>query len=65
MAKAGFDPEEAIALWRNMEKSGDGKPPEFMSTHPANATRIKQLSAAMQKAKQLLPKNSNRQTLSA
>lgn len=62
MAKAGFDPEEAIALWRNMEKSSDGKPPEFMSTHPANATRIKQLSAAMQKAKQLRPKNSNANT---
>jgi len=57
MAKAGFNPEEAIALWRNMGKAGNGKPPEFMSTHPANATRIRQLSAAMQEAKQLLPKS--------
>ena len=43
MAKAGFDPRQAIALWQNMQKVGGDKPPELLSTHPSDATRIKQL----------------------
>lgn len=42
MAKAGFDPAQSVNLWQNMSKAG-ASPPEFMSTHPANDTRIKQL----------------------
>ncbi|KEA63851.1 Zn-dependent protease with chaperone function [Marinobacterium lacunae] len=45
MAKAGFDPREAAALWQEMSKQGGATPPEFLSTHPAPATRIQQLSA--------------------
>lgn len=44
MAKSGFDPKASIALWQNMAKQSKGAPPEFMSTHPSNATRIKQLT---------------------
>lgn len=45
MAKAGFDPAQAIELWREMKKaSGGSAPPEFMSTHPSNETRIKELT---------------------
>ncbi len=44
MAKAGYDPAEAIALWERMEAgSGGARQPEWMSTHPSPATRRVQL----------------------
>lgn len=45
MAKAGFDPHEAVTLWQNMARAGGAAPPEFMSTHPSSATRISRLEA--------------------
>lgn len=47
MARAGFDPRESLALWRNMAQAGGGQPLEFLSTHPSNATRLQELAAAM------------------
>lgn len=47
MAKAGFDPRQAVILWQNMAQAGGNKPPELLSTHPADATRIQQLNARM------------------
>ena len=44
MARSGFDPSASIKLWQNMAKLSDGAPAEFMSTHPSNETRIKQLT---------------------
>jgi predicted Zn-dependent protease len=44
MARSGFNPKASIKLWQNMAKLSKGAPPEFMSTHPSNATRIKQLT---------------------
>lgn len=44
MAAAGFDPRESVPLWQNMEAASQGaRPPEFLSTHPSSATRIKDL----------------------
>jgi metalloendopeptidase OMA1, mitochondrial len=44
MAPAGYDPREAIAFWKRMMETKNGQqPPELMSTHPADATRINQL----------------------
>jgi predicted Zn-dependent protease len=47
MAKAGFDPRESVKLWVNMGKAGGGQPPEFLSTHPSDRTRISGLNAHM------------------
>ena len=43
MARAGFDPRESVPLWQRMGQSSDREPAEFMSTHPANETRIENL----------------------
>ena len=47
MAKAGFDPRESVKLWVNMGKAGGGQPPEFLSTHPSDRTRISGLNTHM------------------
>ncbi len=50
-AMAGYNPQEAIGLWERMEKLSNGqKPPEFMSTHPAEGRRIDQLNKYMPEA---------------
>lgn len=50
-ADAGYDPREAIQLWKNMGAlSGGNAPPEWLSTHPADTTRIKRLEDLMPKA---------------
>jgi len=53
MARAGFNPEQAIDLWQNMERANRRKPPEFMSSHPASSTRILHLKADMADARAL------------
>ena len=50
MAMAGFDPREAPKFWERMSAGDGGKPPEFMSTHPADATRIRELNDHMAEA---------------
>jgi predicted Zn-dependent protease len=43
MAKAGYDPANAIAFWQRMAKIAGDKPPQFLSTHPSDETRISQI----------------------
>ncbi len=45
MAIAGYDPAEAAELWKRMQARGGEAPPEFLSTHPSNETRITNLTA--------------------
>jgi predicted Zn-dependent protease len=49
-AKAGYDPRAAIGFWQRMEALKSGSPPEFLSTHPSGATRVKKLNALMPEA---------------
>src|SRR5437867_3315080 len=54
MAKAGYDPHAARDLWVRMAEAskGSARPPEFLATHPAAATRIKQIEAWLPEALQ-------------
>lgn len=45
MAKAGYDPREAVELWKRMAAEEKGNPPEFLSTHPASASRVAALQS--------------------
>ena len=43
-ARAGYDPRAAITLWQKMAKVGGSQPPKFLSTHPSNQDREKDLT---------------------
>jgi predicted Zn-dependent protease len=47
MARAGYDPHEAISLWKKMMAAEKSEPPQFLSTHPASANRIADLESHM------------------
>ena len=47
-ARAGYDPRAGITLWQKMMKaSSGGRPPEFLSTHPAETNRIQQIESLL------------------
>jgi predicted Zn-dependent protease len=49
-ARAGYDPRAAIALWQKMATlSGGSAPPELLSTHPSDQTRMKDLAEFSQR----------------
>jgi len=51
MAIAGYNPDEAVPFWERMSALGGASVPEFLSTHPSDATRIKQLTGWVPEAK--------------
>jgi metalloendopeptidase OMA1, mitochondrial len=50
MARAGYDPHEAISFWERMSSAGGTQAPDFASTHPSHARRIQDLRAFLPKA---------------
>ena len=50
MAMAGYNPEEAIEVWKRMAEAGGSQGPEFLSTHPDTANRIKKLQEYLPEA---------------
>ena len=47
-ARAGYDPRAGISIWQKMMNANKGgRPPEFLSTHPAEANRIQQIQALL------------------
>jgi len=52
MARAGYDPRKAISFWQRMNEKGKekGRPPEFLSTHPAPEIRIQEIESFIPEA---------------
>jgi predicted Zn-dependent protease len=50
MARAGYDPREAITFWQRMAQAGGAQPPEFASTHPSHESRIRDIESFLPRA---------------
>ena len=49
-AMGGYNPQEAIPFWERMAAAGGTSPPEFLSTHPSEETRMEKIKSYMPKA---------------
>jgi predicted Zn-dependent protease len=57
MARAGYDPHQAVAFWKRMLRASRGKePPEFASDHPSTARRVKQVEGWLPEAERARPR---------
>ena len=52
-ARAGYDPAAGVTLWQKMMSASQGAPPQFLSTHPAGATRIRDIQAKLPRVQPL------------
>lgn len=52
-ARSGYDPAAGVTLWEKMLAANRNAPPEFMSTHPAGETRIRDIEAKLPKVQSL------------
>jgi predicted Zn-dependent protease len=55
-ARGGYDPRAAITLWQKMAAASRGQPPQFLSTHPGHADRIRGIEANLPKVMPLYEK---------
>jgi predicted Zn-dependent protease len=51
-ARSGYNPNAAVSMWQKMARLSSGAPPEFLSTHPSDESRINNL---MQLAPKMIP----------
>jgi predicted Zn-dependent protease len=65
MAKAGYDPSEAIRLWERMGAAGGQKPPELLSTHPSDTRRRSNLQSWLPETNQIYQQAPNKMGLGA
>ena len=49
MARAGYDPYDAVNIWKKMSAASGAQPPEIMSTHPSHESRISDLQVIAEK----------------
>jgi predicted Zn-dependent protease len=51
MARAGYDPHQAVAFWKRMQRASKGQePPEFLSDHPSDAHRVERVESWLPQA---------------
>jgi metalloendopeptidase OMA1, mitochondrial len=51
MARAGYDPRQALAFWKRMQRAAQGRePPEFLSDHPSDAHRVERVQGWLPEA---------------
>ncbi len=55
-ARAGYDPAAGVQLWQKMLAASRGAPPQWLSTHPASQTRIRDIQAKLPKVQPLYAK---------
>ncbi len=47
-ARAGYDPRAGVSLWQKMiNANSGGRPPEFLSSHPTDSSRVRQVEALL------------------
>jgi predicted Zn-dependent protease len=52
-ARGGYDPAAGVTLWQKMIAANKGAPPQWMSTHPASETRIREIQDKLPKVEPL------------
>lgn len=63
MAMAGYDPKTAVDFWKRMSaQKGGGAPPQFLSTHPSDETRINKIREELPEANRYYKKYLKKQT---